>query len=151
MLPHLYYASNYYVHTLLWEISSKCSHTGENVLFLAGSIVKSNDTRIGRKEKTNYTKYEVTGDLHCISLPLIFRIALQNHKTVPKSVMWYGRLARLRTSPHTSSTQALIRASRISSWTTRHTLRSLDTEDTSLLLGNSRLNQVEHICVVVGS
>ena len=80
----------------------------ENLFFLAGSIVKLNDTWIDRKEKTNYTKCEVTGDLHCISLPLKFLIERQNHETVPESVTWYGRLVRLRTNLDTRFTNIFL-------------------------------------------
>ena len=46
----------------------------------------------------------------CVSLPLLFRIARQTREPFTDSVTSYGRLARLWTSPHTSSTQASIRA-----------------------------------------
>lgn len=56
---------------------------------------------------------------------LLFSIVLQTHEPCPESVTWYGWFARLRTSPHTSSTRASTRASWKSSWITRHELRGL--------------------------
>ena len=105
VLPHLYYTSNYIHYGRSAQIVPRQGKSFLSCRF--HRKVKWHSNRSQRKNRS-YTKCEVTGDLHCISLPLKFRIERQNHKTVPESVTWYGRLARLRTSLDTRFTNIFL-------------------------------------------